>query len=359
MLTAYREFQMITHEMIVEIRKSLQLKIIHGLDMYAKRSVIRNLDFNPKFSKEELLFLCDQFYSVLFYKRHGKQKGTDRLNFENFVSYLTRLTPWGRIDRDYEDEIDEEFNDQTAPQSVKAAVAANKPNHPQVGTKFLNRLFDHLFDKNHDGYVDFGDVVQGMSKLIHSDLMDRIGLFFSLHDDNGDGFLDKEEVIHVSESLFFLLRKEDGDKYLNSMSTLMQRSFEIMLRYEEDPAAAAAAMEGKKSEEKQINLPIAGFRELILGDPFFVEYFDTGFKTTFALQEIKYVEQNRAVRQEMMDSIWSSGISWAGRMGGGKPSTTTASVKADEKKDNGESDDDEEEEEGFELLDDAGKPMAA
>ncbi|KAI9327546.1 rab-GTPase-TBC domain-containing protein [Obelidium mucronatum] len=384
MLTAYREFQMINHEMIVDIRKSLQLKIIHGLDMYAKRSVIRNLNFNPKFNKEELLFLCDQFYSVLFYKRHGKQKGTDRLSFENFVAYLTRLTPWGRIDRDYEEEAEDELKDQTAPQSVKAAAAtAGTPiphgHHPQVGTKFLNRLFDNLFDKNHDSYIDFADVVQGLSKLIHSDLMDRIGLFFSLHDDNGDGFLDKEEVIQVSESLLFLLRKEEGDKYLASMSTLMQRAFEIMSRYEVADDASAANVGGgadasagiaKKSEDKKIMLPIAGFRELILGDPFFVEYFDTGFRNTFALQEIKYVEQNRAVRQEMMDSIWSSGISWAGRMGGsnskktnvvaGSVGTATAAVKVDDKKDaaNEESDDDEEDEGGFELLDDAGKPMA-
>ncbi|KAJ3297468.1 hypothetical protein HDU79_003549 [Rhizoclosmatium sp. JEL0117] len=378
MLTAYREFQMISTEMIVDIRKSLQLKIIHGLDMYAKRSIIRNLNFNPKFNKEELLFLCDQFYSVLFYKRTGKQKGTDRLNFENFVAFLTRLTAWGRIDRDYEDEADEELKDQIAPQSVKhsSPTTANLP-PPNVGTKFLNRIFDKVFDLNHDNYVEFSDIVIGMSKLIHPDLMDRIGIFFEIHDDDGDGFLNKEEMISFSESLFFLLRKEDGDKYLTSMSSLMQRSLEIMSRYESPKPAedvttpvAVSSGEKKKSEERQIMLPVAGFRELILGDPFFVEYFDTGFKATFALQEIKYVEQNRAVRQEMMDSIWSSGVSWAGRMGGsGKkktPASAVASAAAAEKREgastpapggDGESDDDEEEEQGYDLLDDTGKPL--
>ncbi|KAJ3074761.1 hypothetical protein HDU98_010351 [Podochytrium sp. JEL0797] len=370
MLTAYREFQMITNEMVVDIRKSLQLKTIHGLDIYAKRSIIRNLKVTPRFGKEESLFLCDQFYSVLYYKRHGNQKGTDRLNFENFVAFLTRLTPWGRFDRDYEDEAEEELKDQTAPRSarrVDSTSTADSPMtpvtpaaavKPQVGAQFLHRLFDKLFDTNHDGYVDFSDVITGTSKLIHADLMDRIGLFFNLHDDDADGFLNKEEVILVSESLLFLLRKEDGDLYLKSMSGLMQRAFEIMARFE--GAAVPGSVEGEKAsrggEQKTLMLPIAAFRELILGDAFLVEYFDTGFRATFALQEMNYVEQNRAVRQEMMDSIWQNGVSWAGRMGGGKKKVGGGEGVGK----SGESEDEDEEEGGYDLLlDEVGKTIVA
>ncbi|KAJ3114339.1 hypothetical protein HK100_001690, partial [Physocladia obscura] len=391
MLTAYREFQMITQEMIVDVRKSLQLKVIHGLDMYAKRSIIRNLNFAPKFNREELLFLCDQFYSVLYYKRHGKQKGTDRLNFDNFVAFLTRLTPWGRFDRDYEEETYEDLvSSGTSPKSAADTAQLQKPQ--QLGERFLTRLFDTSFDTNKDGYVDFGDVVQGLTKLIQPDMMERIDFFFTIHDDDKDGFLNKEEVIQVYESLFFLLRKEEGDKYLNSVSTLLQRAFEIASRNSaavEETAKAANIADSEKSDvlvaeesntntnnddntalplfegdsrEQNLMLPIAAFRELILGDVLLVEYFDTGFKSTFALQEIKYVEQNRAVRQEMMEQLWKGGISWTGgkkkvKKIDGTGAIGSAGAESPEKKDGGEEseEDDDDDEEGYDLIEDVGK----
>ncbi|KAI8621287.1 rab-GTPase-TBC domain-containing protein [Chytriomyces sp. MP71] len=366
MLTAYREFQMVSNEGIAEIRKSLRLRVIQGLDIYAKRSVIRNLNFNPKFNKEELLFLCDQYYSVLYYHRTGKRRGTDRLNFENFVAFLTRLTLWGRFELAYDDEDEDET---PAPLSARGltSTSSSNPAPPQVGSRFLNRLFDHLFDTNHDAFIDFADIVQGLTKLIHADLMARIDLFFALHDEDHDNFLNKEEVIQFSESLFFLLRKEDGDMYLNSMSTLMQRAFEIAHRDVTSPLTGETPplFDGADTRETDLQLPIAAFRELILGDVFFVEYFDTGFKKTFALQEIKYVEQNRAVRQEMMDSLWQSGVSFANRMGGSKKEKEaaaggsalagTAGVAGEKKEESDDESDDEED--GLDLMNEVGKSM--
>ncbi|KAJ3340575.1 hypothetical protein HDU83_007012 [Entophlyctis luteolus] len=383
MLTAYREFQMITHDMIVDIRKSLQLKVVHGLDMYAKRSIIRNLSFTPKFSKEELLFLCDQFYN----KRNGLQKGFDRLTFDTFVSFLTRLTPWGHFDRDFDEDAEDDLKPFQVSQKQDSAVAAGAPVVPepvQVGAQFLTRLFDKVFDTNRDGAVDFSDVIQGLTRLIHIDLMERIGLFFRLHDEDGDGFLNKEEVIQVSESLLFLLRKEEpADKYLSSVSQMMQRAFEIASRSGILEAATSTAPPDLTSEKPTnpdsaapdasisnsvMLLAIAEFRELILGDPFLVDYFDTGFSASFALQEIKYVEQNRAVRQEMIDQLWKSGMSWTTASGraqkkkknaadaNGGPGSVAASAAAgaasrkDAADDSGDDDDDDDDDETFDLL---------
>jgi TBC1 domain family member 8/9 len=45
------------------------------------------------------------------------------------------------------------------------------------------------------------DLVTGLDGIIFGDLMDNIEWFFNLHDKNKDGFLTKDEVLTVSESL--------------------------------------------------------------------------------------------------------------------------------------------------------------
>jgi TBC1 domain family member 8/9 len=45
------------------------------------------------------------------------------------------------------------------------------------------------------------DLVTGLDGIVFGDLMDNIEWFFNLHDKNKDGFLTKDEVLTVSESL--------------------------------------------------------------------------------------------------------------------------------------------------------------
>lgn len=100
LVTAYREFYNVTFETIIELRKSLQLKVVQGLDMYAKRSVVRNLSFNSKFSKEQLFFLCDRFYSVCYYnQKSGRKeneedddgKTADRMDIKDFKIFMGKV----------------------------------------------------------------------------------------------------------------------------------------------------------------------------------------------------------------------------------------------------------------------------
>ncbi len=60
----------------------------------------------------------------------------------------------------------------------------------------------------------------GLDGIILNDLMDNIEWFFNLHDKNKDGFLTKDEVLTISESL--LVRKSRRSKtsilVLNSFS---------------------------------------------------------------------------------------------------------------------------------------------
>ncbi len=50
-------------------------------------------------------------------------------------------------------------------------------------------------------YLLLQDLVTGLDGIIFDDLMDNIEWFFNLHDKNKDGFLSKDEVLIVSESL--------------------------------------------------------------------------------------------------------------------------------------------------------------
>ncbi|KAJ3329801.1 hypothetical protein HDU76_007103 [Blyttiomyces sp. JEL0837] len=346
MLTAYREFQMVNHDIIVELRKSLQLKVVHGLDIYAKRSIIRNLNFTPKFSKQELLYLCDQYYTVIYYEGAAKQKPAKCLTFETFQKLLSRIAPWALTTSDESTVRD---GAETPPKSL-------------VGGLFVQKLYKVVFNTNNDSIINFSDFVMGLSKLIHTDLMGRIGLFFQIHDQDGDGYLNKEEVIQFSESLLYLLRKEDGDRYLNSVSSLLQRAFELNARHsaasleqnqqqqqrspekEEQesipsppPVTAdrppASLTPKKPSVDDIMHIPISAFRELILADAFMVDYFEGEFKKSFVLEEIAdAVEQTNGVQKEMMDSLWQSGVAWAGKMrrGGRRASKGTVLTKKGE-----------------------------
>ena len=45
------------------------------------------------------------------------------------------------------------------------------------------------------------DIVSGLDGVMFNDLMENIEWFFNLHDKNKDGYLTKDEVLTLSESL--------------------------------------------------------------------------------------------------------------------------------------------------------------
>lgn len=104
MITAYREFYFITPESITDLRKSLQLKVVHDLDTYAKRGVIRNLTVLSKFNKDQLLRICDHFFSVQLYENGGAIPVTksDRLDFKKFKLFLSKFVVWANTSNDSE-----------------------------------------------------------------------------------------------------------------------------------------------------------------------------------------------------------------------------------------------------------------
>ncbi|KAJ3188163.1 hypothetical protein HDU85_005313 [Gaertneriomyces sp. JEL0708] len=346
-LTAYREFQSVTHETVSELRKTHQLKVVHGLDLYAKRSVVRNLNHTSRFSKEELLFLCDQFFSVQYYGRAGTQKkSSDRLEYDQYVRFMARLAVWADLKKDADEK--------------QSRVGGEPSSKPIVGSAFLRKMYDRVFDKDGDGYVNFQDIVTGLGQLIHSDMMTRMTLFFNIHDENGDGTLTKDEIIQLSESLLFLMRNEDGDRHLPAISGLLNRAFMLNAR-----AEVEAEKEGTEDPEQVVQISVSTYRELVLGEEFLVEYFENGFSSTFMLKEREAVQVTAPVGREVVESIWSEGLKWMSnrRMRKVKGERTESSVESTVLLET-DADDEGEDEEGNEqsaedqeLLDEVGSSL--
>ncbi|KAJ1669189.1 GTPase activating protein (GAP), partial [Coemansia sp. RSA 25] len=64
---AYTDFPAITHARIDEMRRSHQLRIVHSVEEFSKRTFLRNVVDASGFAKDQLSLLYDRYYSVLFY----------------------------------------------------------------------------------------------------------------------------------------------------------------------------------------------------------------------------------------------------------------------------------------------------
>lgn len=73
--------------------------------------------------------------------------------------------------------------------------------------------------------------------------MESIEFFFLLHDNNKDGFLTKDEVLSLSESLLFVFRNEPGDAFLAAVSKFILNAYEF--GDENSPMVPAQPSEGE------------------------------------------------------------------------------------------------------------------
>ncbi|KAJ2804035.1 GTPase activating protein (GAP), partial [Coemansia helicoidea] len=64
---AYSDFPGITHARIAELRRSHQLRIVHSVEEFSKRTFLRSVIDASGFTREQLSLLYDRYYSVLFY----------------------------------------------------------------------------------------------------------------------------------------------------------------------------------------------------------------------------------------------------------------------------------------------------
>lgn len=286
MLTAYQDFQHVTEEYIMEMRRVLQSKVIHDVGTYAKRVQLRNLTDNAKFSKEELGLIYDQFQKVQFYQEDSSSTAM-RLDFPMFEQFLANMCKWGRFDK-----MEDEGEPLTA--------------HP-----FVKILFAR-FDRNEKGYLDLQDIVVGLGLLVKSDLLGRLEFFHKSFDSTKCGALLQDDVMMLSDTLFYLTRFQRDTRYQEAVTGFLQRAVEfseIDKEYAKEQAEkegleVKAEAEGGNTQEIQLALP--AFRMVILADEILERFFESEFANSFRLRE-PAPDRRKSLGRDVFNSLLHQG----------------------------------------------------
>ncbi|OAA61631.1 GTPase activating protein [Niveomyces insectorum RCEF 264] len=105
------------------------------------------------------------------------------------------------------------FRGGLSPNAAASAAAAAQTLSPwgtgpePADHAFLQRLFS-VWDKDGTGALTLQNVVSGIARIRGKrDIMGTINYFFELHDDDGDGRVDREGILRMSETLLFLSRR--------------------------------------------------------------------------------------------------------------------------------------------------------
>ncbi|KAI0285987.1 TBC-domain-containing protein [Russula aff. rugulosa BPL654] len=303
LLVSFREFAVITEETIFSERRHFRNEIISNIENFAKRSAIRNLKTLEGFSKEQAGFIYDALFkavciepppahvpppiTLLTTKDAVEERPDTRIGPNTFKVFLSEIATWAR---------DEKIVINGFQQRVDREVADHE---------FIDRLF-MFWDYSCQGALSFQDLVTGLDGIIFSDLMSNIEWFFNLHDKNKDGYLTKDEVLTVSESLLFIFRFEIGDAYLGAVSRFMSNAFEY-------GDALLPRPEGSDEEDSpppqiesnQPYLSLATFRMVLLADEILESFFETDLSASFRLEHVPLMELPPA-NNGFLGGLWSN-----------------------------------------------------
>ncbi|KAG5927483.1 hypothetical protein E4U42_002193 [Claviceps africana] len=250
MVVAFKEFSGITHSSITELRLKKKDAVLSNIEQFAKRTAIRNLGPDSKIlGNDELGALYDRFYSILYErqqrdltnqeeaKRRAKisrqraseiftttpkfvEKGrvglgpsTTRMDYEAFREFLASMCKWAISDspgnsRSHavtgEDTFPRFHSARRGPGSISLlwGIGPEPAEH-----EFLRRLYAK-WDVDGNAALSLQEVVTGLAGIKgKGDIMGTITYFFELYDDDGDGKVDREGILRMSEALLFLSRR--------------------------------------------------------------------------------------------------------------------------------------------------------
>lgn len=249
MVVAFKEFSGITHGSIAELRLKNKNSVLNNIENFAKRTSIRNLGPDSKLlGTDELGALYDRFYTVLYERQqrdhiikqdqarrakssrprvteaagddsHGIEKGrvglgpsTNLMDYDAFREFLAGMAKWAvsdapttpRLDTFAERDRSLQFSSYRRSDGLLSPWG---PGPEPADHEFLQRLF-RKWDVDLTGTLTLQNVVTGLARIKGKrDIMGAINYFFDLHDDDGDGRVDREGILRMSEALLFLSRR--------------------------------------------------------------------------------------------------------------------------------------------------------
>ncbi|KAK3722938.1 GTPase activating protein (GAP) [Vermiconidia calcicola] len=262
MVVAFKEFDGITQHTISEQRSKHKGAVLENIESFAKRTSIRNLGpESKKLSTNDLGFLYDRFYSILYERqqraeliqaeserkqRAARQRASEivtgvpgnapemgrvalgpsptQMDFNAFRELLAGVAKWAVTDSTTspvkDDSAHKGANGYFHTLRAKPANTSPWGSGPEPADhEFLRRLF-RRWDSDGDEALNLQDVVSGLAPIKgNRDIMSNISYFFELYDDDGDGRIDREGILRISEALLFLSRRGVPDSDLQSPSS--------------------------------------------------------------------------------------------------------------------------------------------
>lgn len=247
MVVAFKEFSGITHSTITELRLKNKDAVLNNIESFAKRTAIRNLGPESKLlSTDELGAVYDRFYGVLYERqqrdliikqeearraksnrisrigqmvdegnvekgRVGLGPSTSLMDYDAFREFLAGIAKWAVSDsptqsrRDIGSSNGGGFYNNFRKNDSSVSPWGNGPE--PADHEFLRRLFGK-WDFDSSSALTLQNVVTGLARIKGKrDIMGTINYFFELHDDDGDGKVDREGILRMSEALLFLSRR--------------------------------------------------------------------------------------------------------------------------------------------------------
>ncbi|KAL1945053.1 hypothetical protein VTO73DRAFT_2673 [Trametes versicolor] len=283
LLVSFREFAVITDETIQSERRKYRSEIVHSIESFSKRSAIRNLRTLERFSKEQAGLIYDALFkaiciepppavaqpppTLLTTKGEAEERPETRIGLKTFRVFLSEICTWARTEKIVRNGFQQRIDREVAEHEL------------------IDRLF-YFWDTAFRGALSFQDVVLGLDGVMFNDLMENIEWFFNLHDKNKDGYLTKDEVLTLSESLLFIFRHEIGDAYLGAVSRFMSNAFEYGDALLPRPEGADPNSEPPPIESNQPYMNLATFRMVVLADEILESFFELDFSATFRLEPV-------------------------------------------------------------------------
>ncbi|RFU30372.1 hypothetical protein B7463_g5981, partial [Scytalidium lignicola] len=251
MVVAFKEFSAITQASITEQRLKHKDSVLNSIESFAKRTSIRNLGpDSKKLSIEELGALYDRFYGVLYERQQRRQviaEEVDRrakakvkasemfsdsasvetqsiekgrvglgpsptlMDYDTFREFLAGIARWAITDSPSPDkELLEKEKNSYFSNTFKRRELSLSPwgDGPEPADhEFMRRLFGR-WDVDNNSALTLQNVVTGLARIKgKGDIMGSITYFFELYDDDGDGRVDREGILRISEALLFLSRR--------------------------------------------------------------------------------------------------------------------------------------------------------
>ncbi|KAJ5688997.1 GTPase-activating protein [Penicillium macrosclerotiorum] len=241
MVVAFKEFSGITHSTVTEQREKHKDAVLQNIESFAKRTSIRNLGPESKrLSVDDLGTIYDRFYETLYqWEQHQKlieeerlrqqKKKSERLSilgppadrevgrvglgpspthmdYDAFREFLAATSKWAVSDTPNPARKESAGSGYSSLKgNGKSLLWANR--RQPADHEFMQRLYRKWATDPDEG-LSLQNVVNGLASLKGSpDIMNNINYFFNLYDDSGNGQVDREGILKISEALLFLSRR--------------------------------------------------------------------------------------------------------------------------------------------------------